>query len=33
MEGMDVILAISTSPTGPNDRPVEPIVIEDIVVE
>ncbi len=29
-EGMDVVRAIESTPTGPNDRPTEPVVIESI---
>ena len=32
-EGMDVVNAIATAPTGPGDRPVEPVVIESVAVE
>lgn len=32
VEGMDVVDAIVNSPTGPGDRPVEPIVIESVTV-
>jgi peptidyl-prolyl cis-trans isomerase A (cyclophilin A) len=28
-----VVDAIATTPTGPGDRPVEPVVIESVVVE
>jgi peptidylprolyl isomerase len=31
--GMDVAMAIASSPTGPNDRPTEPIVIESVTLE
>jgi peptidyl-prolyl cis-trans isomerase B (cyclophilin B) len=27
VEGMDVVTAIETTPTGPGDRPVKPVVI------
>lgn len=33
VSGMDVVTAISTTPTGPNDVPIDPVVIEDIVVQ
>jgi len=32
-EGMDVVDAIAAVETGKNDKPVEPIVIEDIIIE
>jgi cyclophilin family peptidyl-prolyl cis-trans isomerase len=31
-EGLDVVAAIEAVPTGPNDRPVEDVVIESVVV-
>lgn len=31
--GMDVVTAIENTPTGPNDRPVEPMVITSITLE
>lgn len=31
--GMDVVKAIETTPTGKNDRPVEPMVINSITLE
>lgn len=33
VEGMDVVDAIGAVQTGPRDIPVEPVVIEDVVVE
>ena len=32
IEGMDVVTAISTAPTGAQDRPVEDVVIERIEI-
>jgi peptidyl-prolyl cis-trans isomerase A (cyclophilin A) len=32
-ESRTVVDAIATTPTGPGDRPVEPVVIESVVVE
>jgi peptidyl-prolyl cis-trans isomerase A (cyclophilin A) len=31
-EGMDVVDAIATAPTGPGDRPLEPIVLEHVEI-
>lgn len=31
--GLDVVKAIESAPTGPNDRPVEPMVIKSIALE
>jgi peptidylprolyl isomerase/peptidyl-prolyl cis-trans isomerase A (cyclophilin A) len=31
--GLDVVKAIESTPTGPNDRPVEPMVIKSITLE
>jgi peptidyl-prolyl cis-trans isomerase A (cyclophilin A) len=31
--GRDVVDAIATTPTGPGDRPVEPVVIESVEIE
>lgn len=28
--GMDIVHAIENTPTGPNDRPVEPVIIEKV---
>jgi peptidylprolyl isomerase len=33
VEGMDVVMKISTTETGPNDRPVTPMVIESVVIK
>ncbi len=33
VDGMDVVDAISTTPTGPGDLPVEPVVIESLIIE
>jgi peptidylprolyl isomerase len=33
VKGMDVVTAIENTPTGPNDRPVSPVVIESIVLK
>lgn len=33
VEGMDVVMKISTTQTGPNDRPASPMVIESIVIK
>ncbi|MEM6393094.1 MAG: peptidylprolyl isomerase [Planctomycetota bacterium] len=33
LEGMDVVDAISMVPTGPQNRPAEPVVIESVVIE
>ncbi len=33
IEGEDVLDAIATAPTGSADRPVEPVVIEDVEIE
>lgn len=30
--GMDIVDAISQVPTGPNDKPLEPVTIQDVVV-
>lgn len=32
-EGMDVVNEIATTPTGAQDRPLEPVVIENITIE
>ena len=32
-EGMEVVDAIATVKTGPNDKPVEDVVINEIVIE
>jgi hypothetical protein len=29
---MDVVNAISTAPTGPGDRPLQPIVLEHVEI-
>src|SRR3989344_611943 len=31
-EGMDVVHAIESTPTGPSDRPVEPMVIQSVSI-
>ena len=31
-QGMDVVLAMSTAPTAPGDRPVEPIVLQSVEI-
>lgn len=31
--GVDVVKAIGSTPTGPNDRPVEPILIQSVTLE
>jgi len=31
-EGMDVVHAIESTPTGPSDRPVEPMVIQNVSI-
>ena len=33
IEGMDVVKAISSTPTGPQDRPRKDVVIEKLVIE
>jgi len=33
ISGMEVVDAIEATPTGPSDRPVEPVVIQAIVVK
>lgn len=33
IEGMDVVDKIASTKTGPNDKPVEPVVISSVVVE
>jgi cyclophilin family peptidyl-prolyl cis-trans isomerase len=33
IKGMEVVTAIETTPTGPNDRPKTPMVIEKVTVE
>lgn len=33
VEGMDVVMKISTTDTGPNDRPVSPMIIESVVIK
>ncbi|HUO56491.1 MAG TPA: peptidylprolyl isomerase [Candidatus Paceibacterota bacterium] len=33
IEGMETVTAIEETPTGSNDRPDEPVVVEKIVVE
>lgn len=33
VEGMDVVMKISTTQTGPNDRPASPMVVESIVIK
>src|SRR6184192_3506627 len=33
IEGMDVVKAISSTPTGPQDRPSKDVVIEKLVIE
>ncbi|MCA9361106.1 peptidylprolyl isomerase [Candidatus Kaiserbacteria bacterium] len=33
LSGMEVVDAISTTETGPNDLPVEPVVIESVTIE
>ena len=32
VEGMDVVKAIEGTPTGPGDKPVEPVVVETIII-
>ena len=31
--GMDVVQAIEATPTGPNDRPVSPIIINSVTLK
>ncbi len=33
IKGMDVVFAVSKVRTGPNDKPVEPVVIDSITIE
>ena len=30
--GMDVVMGINNTPTGPNDRPIDPVVINSIAI-
>lgn len=32
-DGMDIVDAIATAPTGPSDRPTEPVTIEGITIK
>jgi len=32
VEGMDIVKAIESSPTGPGDKPKEPVVVETILI-
>ena len=32
VEGMDIVKAIESSPTGPGDKPIEPIVVNTIEI-
>lgn len=32
-KGMEVVKAIENTPTGPNDRPIEPVVIKSITIQ
>jgi cyclophilin family peptidyl-prolyl cis-trans isomerase len=32
-DGMDVVNRIAATPTGPGDRPLEPVVIEDVTIQ
>jgi peptidyl-prolyl cis-trans isomerase A (cyclophilin A) len=33
VEGQDVVDAIAKTPTGPGDRPVDPVVLESVVID
>lgn len=33
VKGMEVVSAIASVPTGPGDRPIEPVIIESVVFE
>ena len=32
VEGMDIVTSIETTPTGPGDKPIEPVVVETIEI-
>lgn len=33
VEGMDVVMKISITQTGPNDRPVTPVIVQSVVIQ
>jgi cyclophilin family peptidyl-prolyl cis-trans isomerase len=33
IEGQDVVNAIATTPTGPNDKPISPVTMERVTIE